>query len=129
MVILKSVGNSNFKVVVYDFDDVGKHDFLGQVHLSGLKLLELLLTRTPKTYDLVPEEVNTKDKSIKGRMSLQCLGFVDENGNDVIDNLRLIGEVRKNAQKSMSPVFGGQGTCYRGEENIFVGVASIRAIV
>ena len=32
-------------------------------------------------------------------MSLQCLGFVDENGNDVIDNPRLIGEVRKNAQK------------------------------
>ena len=96
---IKSVGNGNFKVVVYDFDDVGKHDFLGQVHLNGLNFLELLLTRTPKTYDLVPEEVNTEDKSIKGRMSLQCLGFVDENGNDVIDNPTPIGEVRKNAQK------------------------------
>ena len=106
---IKSVGNSNFKVVVYDFDDVGKHDFLGQVHLSGLNFLELLLTRTPKTYDLVPEEVNTKDKSIKGRMSLQCLGFVDENGNDVIDNPRLIGEVRKNAQKCVSPIVADKG--------------------
>ena len=97
---IANLGSGEMKTIVYDYDKVGDHDFLGQLKLQGLELLEFLLTRTPKIYNLRPEDDKIgKDKSISGTVTMQCLGVMNEDGQDASEIPEIVNQMRENAKK------------------------------
>jgi hypothetical protein len=100
---IPKLASSSLVFEIHDHDLLGGHDFLGIVDLSGMKLLQFLLTRESIQFLVANKTNGTKsDRDDYGKIEAMCVHMLDLDGRDILKKPNFIKTLKASIDASNS---------------------------